>query len=151
MMYYGKNTDGSYGFFNSNLGGIPEDAVLVTDSEYKSLLGAQNLGAAIVASSTGAPQAVSENGAGSVIDLSTVTATSNFSAPIPLKTQATSAQAWINQQANLAAAMGEVFTADMKAYVKAITAIADGTDTTSTALPTQPTDVMTTTSSTSAT
>lgn len=61
---------------------------------------------------------------------------------IPLKTLATSAQAWIQQQANLTAAMGEVFTADMKAYVKAIAAIASGTDTTSTALPTQPTDVM---------
>jgi hypothetical protein len=62
--------------------------------------------------------------------------------PVPLKTQATTAQAWIQQQANLASAMGEVFTADMKAYVKAIAAIASGTDTTSTALPAQPTDVM---------
>ena len=62
---------------------------------------------------------------------------------IPLKTQAVTAQAWVQQQASLAAAMGEVFTADMKAYVKAINAIADGTDTTSTVLPDQPTDVMT--------
>lgn len=62
--------------------------------------------------------------------------------PVPLKTQATSAQAWIAQQASLASAMGEVFTADMKAYVKAIAAIANGTDTTSTALPAQPADVM---------
>lgn len=62
--------------------------------------------------------------------------------PVPLKTQAITAQAWIQQQANLTAAMGEVFTADMKAYVKAIAAIASGTDTTSTALPAQPTDVM---------
>ncbi|GAA3674741.1 hypothetical protein [Acetobacter lovaniensis] len=63
--------------------------------------------------------------------------------PIPLKTQATSAQTWIQQQANLAAAMGEVFTADMKAYVKAIAAIAGGTDTASTALPARPTDILT--------
>ncbi|GAA3684206.1 hypothetical protein [Acetobacter lovaniensis] len=61
---------------------------------------------------------------------------------VPLKTQAASAMVWIQQQANLASAMGEVFTADMKAYVKAIAAIAGGTDTTSTALPVQPTDVM---------
>lgn len=61
---------------------------------------------------------------------------------VPLKTQAVSAQAWIQQQANLAAAMGEVFTADMKAYVQAIAAITNGTDTTSTALPAQPADVM---------
>lgn len=63
--------------------------------------------------------------------------------PVPLKTQAATAQAWIMQQASLAAAMGEVFTSDMKTYVKAIAAIASGTDTTSTALPTQPADVMT--------
>ena len=62
---------------------------------------------------------------------------------IPLKTQATSAQTWIQQQANLAAAMGQTFTDDMRAYVLAIAAIANGTDTTSTALPAQPTDVMT--------
>lgn len=62
---------------------------------------------------------------------------------VPLKTQAAAAQAWIQQQANLATAMGETFTADMKAYVTAISAIASGTDTTSTALPAQPTDVMT--------
>ena len=62
---------------------------------------------------------------------------------VPLQTQAVTAQAWIQQQANLAAAMGEVFTADMKDYVEAIAAIANGTDTTSTVLPAQPTDVMT--------
>lgn len=61
---------------------------------------------------------------------------------VPLKTQAQRAQIWISQQAALAAAMGEVFTADMRAYVASINAIANGTDTTSTALPTQPTDVM---------
>lgn len=64
-------------------------------------------------------------------------------AVVPLKTQAQNAKVWINQQANLAAAMGETFTADMKAYVLAINVIANGTDTTSTALPAQPTDVMT--------
>lgn len=62
--------------------------------------------------------------------------------PVPLATQAASEMTWIQQQANLAAAMGEVFTADMKAYVVAVNAIANGTDTTSTALPTQPADVM---------
>ncbi|MGS0648981.1 hypothetical protein ACU81Q_15290 [Komagataeibacter melomenusus] len=71
--------------------------------------------------------------------------------PVPLKTQAAAAQAWIMQQANLATAMGEVFTADMKAYVTAINAIAGGTDTTSTALPAQPTDVMTASSTAAAT
>ena len=137
----------TYGFFDNALGKVPSGAVEVTDSDFKALLGAQNCGAAIVASSSGEPQAVSENGKGSVIDLSTVTAASDFRAPVSLKTQATTAQAWIQQQASLASAMGEVFTADMKAYVKAIAAIANGTDTTSTALPAQPTDVMETAAS----
>lgn len=70
----------------------------------------------------------------------------SFSPPetptLTLSQQATLAQSWIMQQANLAAAMGEVFSANMKAYVKAIAFIANGTDTTSTALPAQPTDVM---------
>ncbi|MGS0649174.1 hypothetical protein ACU81Q_16320 [Komagataeibacter melomenusus] len=70
---------------------------------------------------------------------------------VPLKTQAATAQAWIQQQANLAAAMGETFTADMKSYVTAITAIANGTDTTSTTLPAQPTDVMTASTATTTT
>jgi hypothetical protein len=62
--------------------------------------------------------------------------------PVPLVTQAASEMTWIQQQANLASAMGEVFTADMKAYVKAIAAIANGSDTTSAALPARPTDVL---------
>jgi hypothetical protein len=68
---------------------------------------------------------------------------------VPLQTQATTAQAWIQQQANLASAMDEVFTADMKTYVRAIAAIASGADTTSTALPAQPADVMAASSATS--
>ena len=62
--------------------------------------------------------------------------------PVPLPDQAKSEQAWIQYQVNLAAAMGEVFTDPMKAYVKAIAAIADGTDTTSTALPARPDPIM---------
>ncbi len=64
-------------------------------------------------------------------------------AAVPLKTQAETQLTWINQQASLAGAMGQTFTADMKAYVAAIQGIANGTDTTSTALPAEPTDVMT--------
>ncbi|MBF0869714.1 hypothetical protein [Gluconobacter japonicus] len=62
--------------------------------------------------------------------------------PVPLPDQAKSEQAWIQYQVNLAAAMGEAFTDPMKAYVKAIAAIADGTDTTSTALPARPDPIM---------
>ncbi|NVN02236.1 MULTISPECIES: hypothetical protein [Asaia] len=62
--------------------------------------------------------------------------------PVPLKTQANDALTWIASQASMASAMGETFTADMKSYVKAVQAIANGTDTTSTALPYRPTDIM---------
>lgn len=62
---------------------------------------------------------------------------------VSLKMQAVSAQAWVQQQATLASAMGEVFTEDMKDYVKAVNAIASGADTTSTALPARPTDILT--------
>ncbi|MEJ5118425.1 hypothetical protein WH158_13490 [Gluconobacter cerinus] len=63
-------------------------------------------------------------------------------APIPLTLQAETEQTWIQQQASLAAAMGETFTDAMKAYVKAIAAITSGADTTSTALPARPDPVL---------
>ncbi|MCP1271973.1 hypothetical protein [Acetobacter cerevisiae] len=62
---------------------------------------------------------------------------------VPLATKAQSEMSeWISQQASMASAMGETFTDAMKAYVKAIQAIATGTDKTSTALPARPTDIM---------
>ena len=61
---------------------------------------------------------------------------------VPLETQAQTELAWIASQASMAAAMSETFTDDMKAYVKAIQAIAGGTDTTSTALPARPATIM---------
>lgn len=64
-------------------------------------------------------------------------------AAVPLKMQAQRAQAWINQQIATSFALGTPFTEDMKTYVAQVTAIADGTDTTSTALPAQPTNIMT--------
>lgn len=62
--------------------------------------------------------------------------------PQTLAEQASSEKAWILQQANLAAAMGQTFSAEMKAYVTAINAIAAGTDTTCTALPVRPDTIM---------
>ena len=57
---------------------------------------------------------------------------------VSLKSRARDEQTWINQQAALAVAMGETFTDEMKAYVKAIQAIATGADTSSTELPKRP-------------
>lgn len=49
---------------------------------------------------------------------------------------------WVQSQINYAAAMGETFSDPMKTYVKAISAIANGTDTSSTVLPDRPTVIM---------
>ncbi|MBF0858401.1 hypothetical protein HKD24_04115 [Gluconobacter sp. LMG 31484] len=61
---------------------------------------------------------------------------------VPLATQAKEEMSWINQQASLASSMGETFTDAMRSYVKAIQAIANGSDTTSTALPARPDVIM---------
>lgn len=61
---------------------------------------------------------------------------------VPIKTQAANELTWISSEASLASAMAETFTDDMKAYVKAVQAIANGTDTTTTTMPSRPTDIM---------
>lgn len=58
----------------------------------------------------------------------------------PLKEQATTAMQQVQQQAAMTSAMGETFGPTMKTYVHALRAILDGTDTTSTTLPTAPAD-----------
>ncbi|GBQ07986.1 hypothetical protein [Saccharibacter floricola] len=63
--------------------------------------------------------------------------------PPPLRPQAQNALQAVQQKANMAAVMGEVFGPNMRAYVQALRAIADGSDTTSTQLPTAPDDVTT--------
>lgn len=64
-------------------------------------------------------------------------------AVVPLKDQAASENAnWIQSQINEASVMGETFSDAMKAYVKEVRAIASGADTTSTALPARPSDIM---------
>lgn len=63
-------------------------------------------------------------------------------APIPLEIQANNELQWVSGQASMASAMGETFTDEMKSYVKAVQAIANGTDTTSAALPQRPDNIM---------
>ncbi|MFP2871026.1 hypothetical protein ACLEIY_02070 [Acetobacter tropicalis] len=86
---------------------------------------------------TGLQDYVWDNATGTLVD---------YTAPavvVPLATQAASEiSGWIATQASMASAMGETFTADMQAYVKAIRSIADGTDTTSTKLPDRPASIM---------
>lgn len=86
--------------------------------------------------SNGAPFTVTTLGS---IDDTTYTADKPPAPVVSLKDQAISENAgWIRSQINDAAAMGETFTDTMKAYVKAVRAIADGSDTTSVVLPARP-------------
>ncbi|MGS0648895.1 hypothetical protein ACU81Q_14855 [Komagataeibacter melomenusus] len=140
-LYFAKQADGSYGFSDTRI--TPNaTGVEVSEAQRDLLFLAQSRGAAIVASATGEPQAVSENGAGSVIDLTTVTASSNFAAPVPLKTQAqnalTAAAATTWQAYGM---FGETTPADVVTYLTALRAIANGTDTTSATLPAVPADL----------
>lgn len=62
---------------------------------------------------------------------------------VPLAAQAHSELTdWIASQAAMATAMGERFTDDMKSYVKAVSAIAYGSDVTTEKLPDRPTSIM---------
>ncbi|MCX5617105.1 hypothetical protein NQF86_00260 [Bombella sp. TMW 2.2543] len=57
---------------------------------------------------------------------------------LPLKEQAASAIQQVHHQAALSTAMGQTFGPEMQNHVRKLQAILDGTDTTSTALPPQP-------------
>lgn len=59
---------------------------------------------------------------------------------IPLKEQASAAMQQVQQQAAMTTAMGGTFGPQMQAYVRALRAILNGTDTTSTTLPAAPSD-----------
>lgn len=120
--------------------GIPIDVVDVPDADYTALFLAQSKGAKIVAGSDGNPTAVSEGGNGALIDLSTVTEMSNYFAPIALATQAAAAlvdaRTYVLNNYYL---LAETPPASWVAYQKALIAISNGTDTTSTELPKAPT------------
>lgn len=135
---YSKTTNGFYDSAHT-YASPPTDLVPVADADYQLLLLAMSRGAALRASSTGTPEAVSEQGAGSVIDLSTVTASSNYAAPVSLATQAASALAAARTYvSNNYTMLNEATPAEWVTYLKALMAIEDGTDTTSTALPAAP-------------
>lgn len=135
---YSKTTNSFYDSIHT-YASPPTDLVPVADADYKLLLLAMSKGAALRASSTGTPEVVSEQGAGSVIDLSAVTDSSDYTAPVPLSAQAASALATARTYVSNNYTMLNEATPDAwVTYLKALMAIAGGTDTTSTALPTAP-------------
>lgn len=60
--------------------------------------------------------------------------------PESMKTQASAAMMGVQSQAAMTTAMGQVFGPNMRAYVQKLRDIINGTDTTSTTLPTVPAD-----------
>ncbi|WP_395371475.1 hypothetical protein [Komagataeibacter diospyri] len=120
---------------------VPTDAIDVTAADYAALMAAQAKGATIRADANGAPEAVAGNGA--VIDLTTVTTTATFTyaPPITLQQQAATAfSAASDLMWDEYGCLGETPPTEWTTYLKALRAIASGTDTTSTALPPAPTD-----------
>ena len=75
-MKFSKSTSGFYPD-SGYAGTLPADAIDISDTTYAALLLANARGATIQAASDGTPQAVTPSGA--IVDLSTVTAESNFS------------------------------------------------------------------------
>ncbi|GBQ32312.1 hypothetical protein HLH34_04495 [Gluconacetobacter azotocaptans] len=110
----------------------------VDDDTYASLFEAQAKGARIQANASGAPEAIDGNG--NVVDLSTVASTATYvqTVTVTLAQQAQAAMSIVNQQAALAAVMGQTFGPAMRAYVTALQVIVAGTDTTSAPLPAAP-------------
>lgn len=134
-LYYG-NLNGVYGFFDSTLGTVPDGSVQITDTQHAQLLDAQSKGADL---SISGARVVASDYKGNVIDLTAMKATDKFDQPASLASQAASAlvtaRVYVMNNFYL---LAETPTAEWVTYQKALIAIANGTDTTSTTLPTAP-------------
>lgn len=128
------------GFQPMPTSGMTTGCVEVSDATYSALFAAQAKGAKIVPASDGSPYAV--DGAGSVIDLSTVASATTYAmAYTPtLADMATSALSTGKSYTQSEYTdYGDDIPDAWKTYLKALRNIANGTDTTSTTLPTAPT------------
>lgn len=128
------------GFSQQPESGVSAGCVAVSDADYAGLFAAQSKGARITTAADGSPQAV--DGEGAAIDLSTV-ATAGTYAKLYTPTLAdkaitalASAKAYTQSEYT---DFGDAIPDTWKTYLKALRDIANGTDTTSTTLPTAPT------------
>ncbi|MFC0509738.1 hypothetical protein [Asaia spathodeae] len=125
------------GFYDSRIAAVPENAVLVQADTYASIMTAINNGATLSADATGNP--VIKDGSGNVIAPASVKADTSYA---PVQTLQSKAQDELSAQQTLVMRNYTVFgdaTPDAWiTYLKALRAIADGSDTTSTALPSAP-------------
>lgn len=119
--------------------GLTSGCSEVQDATYAALFAAQAKGAKITAGADGSPQAV--DGAGAVIDLSTVASATTYAAAYTptLADKATSALSSAKSYTQSEYTdYGDDIPDAWKTYLKALRAIADGTDSSSTTLPTAP-------------
>lgn len=132
-IYYGQNS-----FYDSNISSIPTGSIELTNDQHTKLLLAQYKGATL---SINNGSVVAKDYQGNIIELDKMTDSSNYAAPVQLKEQATSALSTARTYVyNNYGILNEDTPTDWVTYLKALMAISNGTDTTSTALPTQPTD-----------
>lgn len=114
-------------------------SVEISDDTYNKLMMANRQGCILRSGEDGTPEAVSEFGNGSVVDLSAVTETSSFVPPVTLADQAKAALQQASSKTWAAYGMyGETPPEEWQTYLSTLKAIAKGTDTTSTALPAAP-------------
>lgn len=136
-IYYGNNNN-IYGFFDNNVGNVPDNSIEITNNIHEKLLSAQSKGAEIKISGT---TVIAVDYTGKIIDLDNMKDTDRFDKPITLTTQATSALSSARTYVyNNYGILNEATPDDWVTYIKALMAISDGTDVTSMVLPTQPTE-----------
>lgn len=114
-------------------------SVEISDDTYNKLMMANRQGCILRSGADGVPEAVSEFGKGSVVDLSAVTETSSFVPPVTLVDKAKAALQQASSRTWTAYGMyGETPPEEWQTYLSGLRAIAKGTDVTSTTLPAAP-------------
>lgn len=134
--FFGKNSNGIFGFYDSTIMEIPSDAVAISEDKYFALLKAEYAGAVL---SIESDSVIARDYSGALIDLASVTSSSDYRAPVPIATQAeialATARAYVSNNYTM---LNEATPTEWVTYLKSLMAIANGTDTTSTTLPTAP-------------
>lgn len=136
-IYFGQNNN-IFGFYDSELGNIPDGSIEITNDTYNKLLTARSKGAILSINNN---SVIASNYDGTTIDLDNMKSSDSFIKPITLSTQAETALASARTYVyNNYGILNEGTPDNWVTYIKALMAISNGTDTTSTVLPTQPTN-----------
>lgn len=135
-IFYGK-TETGYNFYDTDFGPAPAGSIAVQDDLYKKLLIARSCGASL---SISGDKVVAVSHDGTIIDLDTMSGSEVYYAPVNIKVLAASALSTARTYVyNNYGILNEDTPTDWVTYLKSLMAISNGTDTTSTALPTAPT------------